>query len=201
MTRPADTADDRRWRAAIHESAHVAATFALGGKPYGAWIDADGCGSASCGGCLRGTLHAIMCAAGPASAPLADQTAPPETPAAAPAIVDEIPLAPPLSDEEMMSMHEELQFLTTDERTVAEWAITKFESEPEKWAGRVAWVRYQGWAIVRENAGLILAIARRLFLAGRVTSRELYRLVPQPALEASVATAACAAQSEEIENG
>jgi len=190
-----------RWLLAYHEAGHVVANLALGGEPGGAVLIDDGAGGglALCGYNLRGAQDAILRAAGPVAAEVfADNFPPPEKSeavCAADVAAFGISPEPALSQTEIAKWRQDHARGTSDARCLAEWAIEGRENEPATWAGRVAWAQWQARSLLFENAALVLAIARRLFLAGSVSRFDVMLLISAPAQSASADPAAPAAQS------
>ena len=57
---------------------------------------------------------------------------------------------------------------TDDDRSIALWAITGHEGEPETWAGRVAWVKHQVAGLVADSRPVIQKLADELYRVGAV---------------------------------
>ena len=55
-----------------------------------------------------------------------------------------------------------------DDVSLARWAICGKESEENKWAGRVHWIRQTADRFVANNAGFIIRIAKWLYLHGGI---------------------------------
>jgi hypothetical protein len=160
--------NDRRWVAATHEAGHALCFFAYAGRPTIAAISPDGSGYAMASD-LRSTARAIAIATGRSAEALAElidppamsdvgmirlwldedrlerkrATPPPPTPTAAPR---------ELRDEVQLGYH----------------AVEADPFHPEKWAGYVARARQRADDFVRDNAGAIIALARRLYDQGQI---------------------------------
>ena len=169
---------DSRWRACLHEAGHGAAAIATGGA-----VDAITIGSVSGGyrgSCLaksRSPIDDAFCvAAGPASERLLSHISAPELPPSTPA---ELPTT--------QSVHLAGRTVSpawliggsppSDDCRIALWAISGVEDQPERWAGRVAWVHAEAESIIRHNAGLVLQLARELFIRGVLSSDEINELL------------------------
>jgi hypothetical protein len=174
-----DTAD--RWRLSLHEAAHCVVAVALGDEPKPVVVFPDG-GLSYGGFFLAPVPDAIVRAAGREAEELATRFLPPNCgDVAADVEATGVPLSIPPSDDETRR-HEGVckrtAAVASDDRMIAEWAITGHEREPKTWAGRVEWVHYQARGVVADNVDSIVAIARRLFITGIVTRFELRLFFP-----------------------
>jgi hypothetical protein len=174
----------------LHESGHCVAAFAFGEMPAGAvLLGADGA-LAHCGFTLAATPEAIMVAAGHAAEALAGRFPPPSETPDAPAAATSPPVVLPLSSPDLAEQRKAHAKAVPDRRAIALWAIDGKEDEPEKWAGRVAWLRYQAAAIVADNAAPIVAVAAYLFRIGHIDRFALRLLLEPPDFPSAATTPA-----------
>lgn len=169
-----------RWRTAIHEAAHAVAGLRLGGRVDGLLLVADG-GLAHCDE-LSPDNHAFMTAAGPNAERLADEYDAPDGPLASYKEIATNELPEGTSNDFAWScsfadVQGVSQTAKSDARTLAEWAITSHEHEPESWARRVTFAKRVAAELVDRNADAIARIAERLFIQGRLTGDEIKSLM------------------------
>lgn len=170
--------NDERWIVACHEAGHAVVALVLGGRCDGLALSADGEGGlAQC--CeLLGDRVAYVDAAGNAAEYLAKRNDAPELPiqrsqVAVDEITAELPMVLVMASERPVG---HLRRYVSDERSIALWAIAGHEGNPESWAGRVARVHRTASEIVERNADQILAVARALYVAGKLNGDEIKSL-------------------------
>ena len=173
MTTPSD-----RWRTACHEAGHAVAGSELGGRISGLALTENGGGLAGIQG-LTGDRHCFMTAAGPAAEYLAAEYDAPELPTAEPTppepvTADDPPTRFAFNVARYGTHPEQYQ---TDDRVIAEWAISGRESEPESWAKRVAFAKHVASDIIEKNVGTVMRVATELYIRGRLTRVEIETLL------------------------
>jgi len=149
---------DPRWVTAVHEAGHIVATRLLGGRSVGAVLFSAGGGAAYVD--ELGTFEAaLMTACGPAAECLADLHSPPDV-----ADRGELPVAETIDRDAAEDLRADLG--PSDDRRIAEWAITGCEAEPDRWARRHAWIHREAYLLVRRHEHAILAVASELYAHG-----------------------------------
>ena len=175
------TATNDRWVVACHESAHAIAGHVLGGRLSGLALTANG-GLAGVEG-LHGDRHAFMTAAGPAAEHLASEHPAPELPVDDDEHVgDRTATVADDLDSLRMGLHV-ARFgshpgeYPSDDRSLALWAITSHEDDPDSWARRIRFARHVADEIIVKNAGTVLRVATELFIRGRLSRVEIENLL------------------------
>lgn len=149
---------DRRWVTAVHEAGHIVATRVLGGRSVGAVLFSAGGGAAYVGE-LGAFETALMTACGPAAECLAEVHSPPDV-----ADRGNLPVAETIDCDAAEELRADLG--PSDDRRIAEWAITGHEAEPDRWARRHAWIHREAELLVRRHERAILAVASELYARG-----------------------------------
>jgi hypothetical protein len=173
---------NERWRIACHEAGHVVAGVMLGGRVTGALIIATG-GQALVDG-LYSDRFAFMIAAGPLSESLASSHEPPVCESVVnPEQLASTSVAGVERDLAIASCFADLEAIPrsalSDDRHLAEWAITGREDQPQSWARRVEFCHHVAGQIVDKNAGAIVRIAEQLFIRGRLSGQEITNLISE----------------------
>jgi len=170
-----------RWRIACHESGHCVASLALGGRCLGlVLVDGGGiCHNDE----LLGNREAYAIASGPSAEYLAEEFAAPDVnPETKILTVDEVELLPVFKTAtwiacQLARTSDTRKHIDSDSRRIAEWAIGGHESEPDTWAGRVAFAKQMAAEIVSRNADKIVRVASALFVAGSLSENEILELL------------------------
>jgi len=149
---------DPRWVTAVHEAGHIVASQVLGGQSVGAVLFSAGGGAAYVGK-LGAFEDALMTACGPAAERLAEVHSPPDV-----ADRDDLPVAETIDCDAAEDLRVDLG--PSDDRCIAEWAITGYESEPDRWARRHAWIHREADLLVKRHERAILAVASELYAHG-----------------------------------
>ncbi len=148
---------DPRWVTAVHEAGHIVATRVLGGRSVGAVLFSAG--GAAYVGDLGAFEDALMTACGPAAERLVELHTPPEVADRA-----DLPVAETIDRDTAEDLRADLG--PSDDRRIAEWAITGYEAEPDRWARRHAWIHREADLLVRRHERTILAVASELYAHG-----------------------------------
>ena len=177
----------QRWRTALHEAGHVAAERVLKNNPLvGAFVmgrhaaadvGRDGCNA---------FFDAVVLAAGRAAGELADRVEPPPLPKGRPQLAPE--MADPSRRAKLRREYRRGLGLS-DDVLLARWAIGGKESEENRWAGRVYWVRQAADRFVAKNAGFIIRIAKWLYLHGGIESSGVEESLRPPGHDATESAA------------
>ena len=172
------TTSSDRWRTAIHEAGHAIAGHELGGRCVGLALREDG-GLASVYD-LHGSTFAYMVAAGPAAEYLATKHPAPEMPPAD--VITREPIDPADSEAsrfEFAVARAAIQptHYQSDARSIALWAITSHEDDPDSWSRRVRFARHVADEIVERNVDRIVRLASELFIRGRLSRVEIESLL------------------------
>lgn len=175
-TSPMTTND--RWLISCHEAGHAVGAIVLGGACDGVLLSVDS-GQAHCRD-LLGNNNAYMTACGPSAESLAEQF---DAPICEPVSFETIAKNPPetASHEfaawcgvaDVIGINRKFE---SDSRSLALWAISGIESEPEKWAGRVAFARHVANQIIETNKSAVIRVARALYERGALTGEQIKQL-------------------------
>ena len=172
-----------RWRFCLHESGHGLSAIVLGGRCLGLVIFDDGTGGLSQADELLGNREAYSIAAGPAAEILASRFPVPEVAVIANCInVDNLETSPLFASSPMLACQmartpDTRKHFDSDDRALALWAIDGNESEPERWASRVALARRIASEIVERHADAIVRVATALFASGSLCRDEITELL------------------------
>jgi hypothetical protein len=174
-----DDEHSKRWLAACHEAGHAVVGLDLGGRCSGLVLTAGG-GLADVTE-IYGDQRAFMVAAGDAAAALAEHNAKPGGDYRTPEAIVTSDLSSPIEGSlraacMVADMQELTQRYPSDAARLATWAVSGKETEPESWAGRVAFARHIAAKAVEVNRDKILTIARRLFTEGVLSGEEVTKL-------------------------
>jgi hypothetical protein len=171
-----------RWKIALHESGHAVSAIVRGGRCDGVALLDDDSGLCQTGE-LLGNRDAYCIAAGPAAERLAEEYPAPDCtpPESRTLTVDEIEQLPLFDTARLVACQmaktaDTRRKFSSDDRLLAEWAISGNESDPESWAGRVAYAHEMAAEIVRHNAATIARIAEQLFVRGSLAESEVKTL-------------------------
>ena len=160
---------DSRWRIALHEAGHVVAgAFFANGTPAGAVLLPEGGGLAylTAGDAPRTFGEALAVAAGLAAEALVADCDPP-------AVGDTIQADAPTPELTACVERAEADYKKAlpDDTRLARWACETLPGHPERWAGRVYWIRAAADDFVRRHAAEIVAVAGELYRLGIVFHR------------------------------
>jgi len=162
-----------RWKHALHESGHALCTFAYSGQPCAARLTAAGGNSDSLGH-LPHPAQGIALAGGVEAELLAQRVAPPELTA-----VGEVLLAAQLAGARFDARRATTppRYASPSDATLLGWwAVERNPDCPELWPASIAWARAQAAGFVSDNAGTIVALARRLFQQGKIDAEDFSAL-------------------------
>tara|TARA_R110002049_G_scaffold47902_1_gene138362 strand:- start:53790 stop:54344 length:555 start_codon:yes stop_codon:yes gene_type:complete len=170
------TDSDHRWLVSCHEAGHAIAALELGGETNGVILTGNGGGMALSDD-LHGDREAFVVAAGPAAEYLAEHHDAPDAPITTPDQVaaTDIP-ADSHRDFATVCMFADLptpRSSMPDDVRIARWAIAGRESDPDCWAERVDFAKYVAAKIINANTDRIVAVARQLFVRGRLSGDEI----------------------------
>ena len=169
------TSTNDRWVVAVHEAGHGVAGVELGGRCVGLALTSDGGGIAGVPD-LHGDRHVFMVAAGPAAEYLATEYDAPELPVVEPtAPVEDTTddFAAEWFEHAIAKSEKHPQFCVSDDRTIALWAITGREDDPDSWSRRVQFAKRIAGEIVEANVDKIVRVAEALFIRGRLSRDEV----------------------------
>ena len=155
----------RRWKVCLHEAGHAVAGKVLFKHSTKAIVFDDDCGAAYCdydGTRPRSFEGALTTAAGDAAHALADLHSQPQVPPA-PAMVVAYP-------EEATPLRAQLlKECVPDAVALARWCIGGIETQPDRWANRLHWIRREARLFVARHQQEIVQVATGLFAQGIVT--------------------------------
>ena len=156
------TDDQDRWEICIHEAGHVVAAIVLGGKCSRVVATSDGGVAHSLKLCP--TDHAFVVASGPMADELLSSTPAPQLK------IEDLPVSAESSndlDAEPANQVEAIAALgapgPSDDQQLAEWAISNYPGDPERWAPRVYWAREIARRIVSDHREKIIDVATELY--------------------------------------
>ncbi len=167
---------NQQWLTSLHEAGHCVAALALGGRVESV-LRLDDAGMAHSVE-LEGGRDVYMTAAGPAAEALAEQYDPPAIePIAETRVIESIQKNDDPGEAADWVVRRGVKKWSRscipDDRRLALWAIGGYESEPDRWASRVAFARHIAAQIVDDRQKEIVRIAERLYQTGFLTGDEV----------------------------
>lgn len=174
----------KRWATCCHEAGHVLAAYViLRDSSAACAIATDGRSGVTTWTQDLGTGfdRALVVAAGPAAQELAQSIPCPdslEVEHEPPPEADHVSLVPARAASFSASSPCRMRDLIPDSRALALWAITGYESDPERWGPRINRIHREADLFVRRHQRSIVALAEKLFVRGSVAASDVLPPLP-----------------------